>query len=104
MESAEVSKDSAQSPAWSRNASPRVIAASVSVRSRASPAKTSGGSSRISSSTASWTVSSGQTGCWRAGRSRHERGFQSGPEREGVPVRVSVSTAKAYGEGARVPR
>ena len=59
--------DSAQSPAWSRNARPSATSPSARAALRASPAKTSGGSSRSRSRTASTAAASGQSGCCSAG-------------------------------------
>ena len=77
MESAEVSKDSAQSPAWSKNASPRETAASCFVRLRASPANTKGGNSESSPKTFCKELESGHIGCWLAVKLFHELGCQS---------------------------
>ncbi len=52
-------KVSAQSPPWSRNASPRATAASLSFSSSHSPAKTSGGIWRSRVTAASTAVRSG---------------------------------------------
>src|SRR4051812_7489136 len=89
------SNDSAQSPAWSRNALPSATWPRLSVRARASPANTSGGMVPICLSTASTAPSSGQSGCWPAGNSRHERGDQ---EVEGVLTGKAWSTG---GSGAK---
>src|SRR5262245_4785913 len=70
------SNDSAQSPAWSRNALPSATAASWSVRARASPANTSGGSEPRCLRARSSAPSSGHGGCWAAGRRRQEVGDQ----------------------------
>jgi hypothetical protein len=67
-------KDSAQSPAWSRNALPAATSASVDVRARASPANTNGGMVESCLSERSSAASSGQSGCCAAGRSLHDRG------------------------------
>src|SRR5689334_9270777 len=55
---------SAQSPPWSRNASPRATAPTFSVRSSHSPANTSGGSLRSWLITCSSATGSGHSGCW----------------------------------------
>jgi hypothetical protein len=68
--------DSAQSPAWSRNALPFATRPSDSVSERASPANTSGGKPPSSVSTALSAPASGQSGCWTTGRVRHESGDQ----------------------------
>ena len=70
------SNDSAQSPAWSRKARPPATSARASVRPRASPAKTSGGNPWICFSARSSAPSSGQSGCWSAGRPRQDDGDQ----------------------------
>ncbi len=61
-------KVSAQSPPWSRNASPRLTAASLSVSASHSPAKTSGGNDRSRATAASTAAGSGYAGCWAAPR------------------------------------
>src|SRR4051794_7338566 len=77
MASAEkASKDSAQSPAWSRNASPLATLASSAVRLRASPANTSGGRAPSVLTVASSAPGSAHAGCWAAVRSRHDEGDQ----------------------------
>ncbi len=64
MTSAEnASKDSAQSPAWSRKASPAATEPRVLVRARASPAKTSGGNPARVLRARSSAAGSGQSGC-----------------------------------------
>src|SRR5881275_715422 len=68
--------DSAQSPAWSRNALPAATSASESRNWRASPANTSGGSDFSVPSTASASAGSGQSGWKRAGCARQPAGDQ----------------------------
>ena len=68
--------DSAQSPAWSRNARPSTASPSERRSARASPAKTSGGSCPSRSRTASTAAGSGHSGCCSAGSERHEDGVQ----------------------------
>ena len=60
--------DSAQSPAWSRKASPAATSASARCRLRASPAKTSGGRPDRVLRVCSRACGSGQSGCWSAGQ------------------------------------
>src|SRR5581483_12354349 len=69
-------KDSAQSPAWRRNALPAATSASPVRRLRASPANTSGGREANCFRARSRAASSGQSGCCAAGRSRQEEGVQ----------------------------
>src|SRR4051812_11512131 len=64
--------DSAQSPAWSRNARPSDTRARAPRSARASPAKTSGGSSARWLPTDSSLARSGQSGWCSAGWSRHD--------------------------------
>src|SRR5690606_29881545 len=64
-------KVSAQSPPWSRNASPRDALASCSRSLSASPAKTRGGEAASCSVTARSSSTSRHSGCWEAGSSRH---------------------------------
>jgi len=70
------SKDSAQSPAWSRKARPSATSASDDVRWRTSPANTSGGMPPSRLRTSSSAPSSGQSGCWAAARLRQLLGVQ----------------------------
>ncbi len=65
-------KDSAQSPACRRNASPLATAESCAVRWRASPAKTSGGSVASRASAFFNASASGQSGCCAAGNFRQD--------------------------------
>src|SRR5438067_7423560 len=75
MESAErVSNDSAQSPACRTKAAPRPASASAALRARASPANTSGGSPRSSSSALASASVSRHSGCWSACRLCQESG------------------------------
>ena len=71
------SKDSAQSPAWSRKARPAATWASADRSRRASPANTSGGSTDSAFRLVSSAAGSGQSGCCPAGRSRHELGVHT---------------------------
>ena len=81
MESAVCSaKDSAQSPAWSRKASPSATWPSWRVRSRASPANTSGGSVDSVASAFLSASASGQSGCWAAGNFRQDAALQEEAE------------------------
>ena len=57
---------SEQSPPWSRKASPRTALASMALRSRISPANTSGGSRERVRTISSYRSRSGQFGCCRA--------------------------------------
>src|SRR5262249_3963263 len=66
--------DSAQSPAWSRNARPAATSASPPRTWRASPAKTSGGRVWRRCRTRSTAASSGHAGCWSASLSRQDDG------------------------------
>src|SRR5580692_9142196 len=76
MESAlKSAKDSAQSPACSRNASPLATWASSVVRERASPAKTSGGTVASRASAFLSASASGHTGCCAAGNLRQDAGL-----------------------------
>src|SRR5690349_17795653 len=78
MLSAEKSaNDSAQSPACSRKPLPSATRARVVRSVRASPANTSGGNVRSSSSAAVSATASGHTGCWRAGKRCQLVGSQS---------------------------
>ncbi len=70
------SNDSAQSPAWSRNASPLATRPRSAWRARLSPANTKGGKPPSVLRAESSSASSGQSGCWPAGRERHESGVQ----------------------------
>src|SRR5438046_1503133 len=75
IESAEKwSNDSAQSPAWSRNALPSLTRARAAVRLRASPTNTSGGYEASVLRARSRAAASGHSGCCPAVRSRHEDG------------------------------
>ena len=68
-------KDSAQSPACSKNASPSATWANCAVRSRASPAKTSGGKVASWASARFNASASGHSGCCAAGNVRHDAGL-----------------------------
>src|SRR4051794_13732733 len=72
------SNDSAQSPAWSRNARPPATSPRAVVRLRASPANTNGGSPARRFSTCSTAAASGQSGCCSAGCSRQLDGVHWG--------------------------
>src|SRR5215212_11007469 len=93
MESAvNASKDSAQSPAWSTNARPAATSANVDVSWRTSPAKTSGGRVPSRLRTSSSAPSSGQSGCWAAGRARHVLGVQEVSVVIGLGTRVEPTS------------
>ena len=68
-------KDSAQSPACSRKASPLATWASSDVRWRASPAKTSGGTVANFASAFLSASASGHSGCCAAGNMRQDAGL-----------------------------
>src|SRR6266436_1810275 len=77
IESAErLSNDSAHSPAWRTNASPREAVPRAAFNARASPANTRGGWFRSSFRARSSAPGSPQSGCWAAGSSRHDSGDQ----------------------------
>src|SRR3954447_4282360 len=88
---------SAQSPPWSRKASPRATAPSLSLRSSHSPAKTSGGTFRSRATASSSAARSGQAGCWAAPRacSSGSAGIVTGQGYAGVPRRMSVPATEA---------
>src|SRR4051794_15037975 len=88
------SNDSAQSPAWSRNASPRETRPRSAVRLRASPAKTSGGSAPSCLSTRSSAASSGHSGCCSAWSSRQDDGDQLGDTGKSLTAAGSVRKAR----------
>ncbi len=88
MESAVNSaKDSAQSPACRRKASPLATWASCAVKERASPAKTSGGTEASRASAFFSASASGHSGCWAAGNFRQDAGLH-----EEVSVGLVTST------------
>ena len=68
-------KDSAQSPACSRKASPLATWPSCAVRWRASPAKTSGGTVASRASAFLSASASGHSGCCAAGNLRQDAGL-----------------------------
>ena len=110
--------DSAQSPAWRRNASPRATLASWSDSWRHSPGNTSGAWPVSCLRTRSRWASSGHSGCWPAARERHEDGDQvvltskawrlgalrANPDRHGDHVGAfQPSTVNLLPKGTRVP-
>src|SRR5437016_10422050 len=78
LSAVKASNDSAQSPAWSRNALPSATSPSAAVRLRASPANTSGGRTASRLRTSSSRPPSGHSGCWPAGSARQLLGVQVG--------------------------
>ena len=70
--------DSAHSPAWSRKARPAAASAREACSWRASPAKTSGGTTASRARAASARSSLGHSGWWSADFARHEEGVQTG--------------------------
>ena len=102
--------DSTQSPAWSRNARPSQTSPSDARSARASPANTSGGSVPSRSRTAASAASSGHSGRWAAGSSRHEDGVHVdsvvaiGPPSVDASRRLARSGASSGGGAARRTR
>src|SRR6185437_1684705 len=94
LSAANSANDSAQSPACSRNARPWATWAKAAVSCRASPATTNGGSAASRVSTRLRASSSGHTGCWAAGRFRHDAAFHPAA---GRPASPGVSWASAPG-------
>jgi hypothetical protein len=81
------SNDSAQSPAWRRNARPAATSARAACSCRASPANTSGGIACSFSRASASARSSGQSAWWCAGRLLQEEGDQvEGAVVKAVPV------------------
>ncbi len=78
--------DSAQSPAWRRNARPAATSARLAWSCRASPAKTSGGMACSRARAVSAAASSGHSGWWCAWWPRQEEGDQVGGDIVTVPV------------------
>src|SRR3954452_12438186 len=95
------SNDSAQSPAWRRNASPRATRPRSAVRLRASPANTSGGSAPNCLSTRSSAASSGHSGCCSAWSSRQDDGDQVGDTGKSLTAAGSVRKARLRVEPSR---
>src|SRR5947209_19836249 len=86
-----VSKLSAQSPAWRRNALPAATWPRAAVRLRASPAKTSGGNEAICLRARSTATSSGHGGCCSARRSRHVEGVHGSVTEDQLKHPVGLS-------------
>src|SRR5690348_403031 len=98
-------KLSAQSPPWSRKASPAATRASAFFRLRASPANTSGGKLASWASTSANALASGKSGTCSTGLVRqlsgvHRSDMRSTPEQK--PLLIGLREAPRYTQG--VPR